>query len=199
MSSILGHSLAGVISKQTVKGSLSRRKERLLLCVAIFLAVFPDLDVVIYIVFGPSGMVPHRGFSHSLLFVLIAAGVFAALTAGYFGIGKSRLFFVYFLSLFSHLALDFLMGAGPAIPFFAPCLAKGFLSPIALVPHAFYAESTEGLARLLFYPPALVGLCIECVIFVPIIWVLRKPKRRMVGVFLSVSALGVVKTVLLYN
>ncbi|MHC4946160.1 MAG: metal-dependent hydrolase [Planctomycetota bacterium] len=199
MSSILGHSLAGVIARQTLEAGLSSRKGRLLLCVAVFLAVLPDLDVLIYMIFEPSGMIPHRGVSHSLLFVLIAAGVFTVLTVRYFGISKTKLFSVYFLALFSHLALDFLMGAGPPIPLFAPFLAKGFLCPISLVPHAFYSTSSEGLVQLLLYPPAIVGFCFECAIFVPMILVLRKPRPRMVGVLLSISALGLVKTVFVYN
>jgi membrane-bound metal-dependent hydrolase YbcI (DUF457 family) len=199
MSSILGHSLAGVMAKQTCQADLSPRKARLLLCVSVFLAVVPDLDVVIYIMFEPSGMLPHRGVSHSLSFVVIAAGAFTALTVRYFGISKIKLFGVYFLALFSHLALDFLMGAGPPIPFFAPVVVEGFLSPISLVPHAFYSTSAGGLVQLLFYPPAIVGLGLEFVIFAPIILVLRRPRGRMVVLLLAVSALGVVKTVLLYN
>jgi membrane-bound metal-dependent hydrolase YbcI (DUF457 family) len=199
MSSILGHSLAGVMAKQTFHTGTSSRRERLLLCISVFLAVFPDLDVVIYIIFEPSGMIPHRGVSHSLLFVLVWAGVFTALTARYLGISKTQLFGVYFLSLFSHLVLDFLMGAGPPVPFFAPFSSKGFLFPISLVPYAFYSTSTEGLVQIFFYRPAIVGFCLESVIFVPIILVLRKPKSGMVVVFLSISALGVLKTVLVYN
>ena len=62
MASIIGHGFAGIITKQIIKTKLTYKKERLLLWISIFLAILPDFDIIIYILFKPSGMLPHRGF-----------------------------------------------------------------------------------------------------------------------------------------
>ena len=92
------------------------------------------------------------------------------------------------------------MGAGPPIAFFAPFHDAGFISPISLVPWAFYSESAAGLFHLLHYPPALIGYCLELLIFVPIVLLFRKPRALIIRIVLSaVSAFAVTCTVLIYN
>ena len=59
MASIIGHAFGGLLAGQTAKINLSTRKERLLLCTLVCLATLPDLDIIIYIIFEPSGMIPH--------------------------------------------------------------------------------------------------------------------------------------------
>ena len=66
MASVVGHSFGGVISRQLLRGELDAGKEKRLLALLIFLALMPDLDVLVYIAAQPPGMTPHRGVSHGL-------------------------------------------------------------------------------------------------------------------------------------
>ena len=47
MASIIGHTFAGIINKQIIKTKLSPNKEKLLLCISVFLALMPDFDIII--------------------------------------------------------------------------------------------------------------------------------------------------------
>ena len=53
MASIIGHTFTGIITKQIIKTKLSPNKEKLLLCISVFLALMPDFDIIIYVVFKP--------------------------------------------------------------------------------------------------------------------------------------------------
>ena len=118
MASIVGHTFAGVIAKKFINTRMPLNKERGLTVLVIFLAILPDFDIIIYILFKPLDMIPHRGFSHGLLFILVTASILTLLTEPYFKISKLNLFSICFLALFSHLILDYLMGSGPPVPFF---------------------------------------------------------------------------------
>ena len=200
MASIIGHGFAGIITKQIIKTKLTYKKERLLLWISIFLAILPDFDIIIYILFKPSGMLPHRGFSHGLPFILITSIFFTLLSAQYFGILKRKLFLIYFLPLFSHSTLDYLMGAGPPIAFLAPFSNITFLSPVSFIPWAYYSESAKGLLQILFYPPAILGYCLELMIFVPVVLILKKPNVRMFNyALLAIFSFGIIYTISIYN
>lgn len=200
MASIVGHTFAGIIAKQIYKSEISAKKDRLLLSISIFLALMPDLDIVTYILIRPSGMIPHRGLSHGIPFIAATAFFFAALTYQYFGFSKRRLFVFYFSALFSHLALDFFMGAGPPIAFFAPFSDHAFLSPITLIPWAYYSTTARGLIQSLLYPPVMLGFCLESLIFLPIALIFKKNQLNKSNiVFWATSALSVIITILIYN
>ena len=204
MSSFIGHGLSGVISKQCIKTRLSPRKERWLLFLSVFLAILPDLDVLVFMALKPAGMVPHRGFSHTLLFITAAATFVLAVTYKIFPISRIRLFFVYFCPLFAHLALDYLMGAGPPVRFFAPVINTGFLSPVKLVPCAFYSTTFGGLLGLLTHGPTRLGFVLEILIFAPVIAFLgvsgeSEETRSIKTRSLAVSALALLATFYLYN
>jgi hypothetical protein len=117
-----------------------------------------------------------------------------------FNISLFKLFVIFSFSILSHLALDYLMGAGPPIQPFAPFSYRGFLSPIKVVPCAFYSKSVTGLFQLLFYPPALIGYCLEMLIFLPIILLLRKnwPKPFRVTLFI-ISIFSATTSFMIYN
>ena len=200
MASIIGHAFAGIITKQIIKTKLPSGKERLLLFISIFLALIPDFDLIIHILFKPSGMIPHRGFSHGFLFILITSCTFTFLTVRYFGISKLKLFAIYFISLFSHLALDYFMGEGPPIAFFTPFYEEAFLFPISLIPWSFYSKSAKGLFEILYYPPAILGYCLELLIFAPIVLLLKEPKLRIFNIILFlIFLLAIISTYLIYN
>jgi membrane-bound metal-dependent hydrolase YbcI (DUF457 family) len=200
MASVIGHSFGGVISKQLFKSELEAKKERLLLGLLIFLALMPDLDVLVYIMVQPSGMTPHRGVSHGLPFIFVVALLATGLTARYFGLGKKALFVVCFGALLSHLMLDFLMGAGPPLPLLAPFSDVAFLSPVSLIPWAFYSTSATGLLDIILWRPAILGYGLELLIFVPITLLLKKPRSLVYQfVMLLISSVAVTFTVLMYN
>ena len=204
MSSFIGHALAGVISKQCIKTELPPEKERRLYILAAALALLPDIDVLFYILIKPAGMLPHRGFTHSLLFAAAAAALLPALTRRAFPVSRPRLFLIYLSPLLAHLALDYLMGAGPPVPFFAPFSYTGFLSPVRLVPCAFYSASMGGLFRLQTQPIVLIGFALETLIFAPAAVFLavsgQSAKGRLIKrTALIISALALAATFYLYN
>lgn len=204
MSSFIGHALTGVISKQCIRTELPTGKERLLYVLAAAVALLPDLDVLFFILMKPAGMLPHRGFTHSLFFAAAAAAALTALTRGGFPVPRSRLFLVYLVPLLAHLVLDYLMGAGPPVPFFAPFSYQGYLAPVRLVPCAFYSGSLGGLLRLQTAPIVLIGYALDTLIFAPLVLFLAASgdsrKGRIVkNASLAVSVLALVTSFYLYN
>jgi membrane-bound metal-dependent hydrolase YbcI (DUF457 family) len=170
----------------------------------LFLSLLPDFDVVFFILLKPVGVTPHRGLTHSLLFIGLAALAFMGLTFKAFPLGKTRLFLLSFIVLFTHLLLDYLMGAGPPIRFFAPFWRRGFLSPVKVIPCAYYSTSAGGLLRLLTHAPTLVGFILEILLFVPVIVILknkgndrRRATLRMVCV--AVTTMAALMTIIIYN
>ena len=93
------------------------------------LAVLPDLDVLAFrfgIAYG-NGF-GHRGFSHSLLFAALAAGLFALiLTRG----GRQFIagFAFLFVSAISHALLDAMTNGGLGVALFWPWSAQRFFLP----------------------------------------------------------------------
>lgn len=114
MASVFGHALVAIAIKKIVDD----KNTKWLLLSAILSSILPDLDVISFN-FGipyehPLG---HRGFSHSILFALIWAGLLAI------SIGKLKKklwFFVIFLSTISHGVLDAMTNGGKGIGFFIP-------------------------------------------------------------------------------
>ncbi|MBC8439480.1 MAG: metal-dependent hydrolase [Deltaproteobacteria bacterium] len=78
MASVIGHSLSSywiysVIRNKYGKDPFSGKTG---IFVIVFLAILPDFDVMVQIVstwFGGTNSVEHRGFSHSLLFSVLAS------------------------------------------------------------------------------------------------------------------------------
>ena len=89
-------------------------------------SVLPDLDVIAFS-FGISyrSIWGHRGFTHSLMFALLAGGVIAWLAfrqKELFAMKRSRASLAIFftLAIASHLALDSLTDGGLGVAIFAP-------------------------------------------------------------------------------
>ena len=172
----------------------------MLLGCLVLLALLPDFDVLIYIFFEPENMEPHRGFSHSFLFCVIAASIATVLLGKVTGVASKRLFLLSMVALLSHLLLDFLMGAGPPLRLFAPFSQAAYLSPITFIPWAYYSTSVEGLLGILLYPPAILGFGLEFLIFVPLVLLFRHKQPLVKRVILATASAGaVLTTVLIYN
>jgi len=200
MSSIIAHTCSSVIVCKALKVNLPSKKKKILTILAISLALLPDIDVLIAIFFKDSIIISHRGITHSLLFAFVASAILALLTKKNFQIGNIRLYSIFFLSILSHLILDFLMGAGPPVTFLAPFSYNGFLSPIKLVPSAFYSKSFSGLFQVLFYPPAIIGYLFEILLFFPIIILVGEKKSKFISaVLVIVFIFAGISTYQIYN
>lgn len=111
------------------KGVVSGR----LLVAGMIASALPDLDVLAFRFGIPyaSGF-GHRGFSHSLLFALLAAVVGACLyrllRSSYW-----RSFFVLFISVVSHGILDAFTNGGLGIAFLWPWSEERFFAPVQII------------------------------------------------------------------
>jgi len=199
MSSLIGHVMGGVVAARTAAGDGMPKQRRGFYALMALASLLPDLDIAVFLLFKPLEMTPHRGASHSLLF---AAGVALVLTlscARLVSLPRARLFGCFFAAYCSHLILDYLMGSGPAIHFFWPLSEQGYLSPVQLVPTAFYGLSADALIEVLLHWSTYAGIALELAIFVPLLYLpTAKTKSQRVDL-LMLAAAGVVATVVFYN
>ncbi|MEW5911400.1 MAG: metal-dependent hydrolase [Thermodesulfobacteriota bacterium] len=167
MSSVLGHGLAGLAAYQALQ-----RPARLPgglggVALALGLSLLPDLDVLGLMAWP--GLIHHRGFSHSPLFL---AGVAAALALA-LSRGRWRRLLRLWAGLFAvalvHLLLDYLVGRGPGVPWLWPWDHTGFLSPMEVLPGSYYARSLQGLVSLLDHGPTQHTMLLETLIFGPLL------------------------------
>ena len=154
------------------------------------IALLPDFDVVVWLLLRPAGISPHRGFSHSLLFAAISALVFTIPARLRAGVPFTIALLALFGAALSHPLLDFLMGAGPGIRFFAPFSETGYLFAFRGVPTAYYGLSAASLLAVLLAPRTLLGIALEVLIFAPLILAAgpRRIPRRGILVGLSAAA-----------
>lgn len=120
---------------------------------ALFVSVAPDLDSIAFKFGIPyESQWGHRGFSHSIFFAAIIAGV-ATLFSSFLKSKRPIVFFITFLSMISHGVLDAMTTGGLGIAFFWPFkLERYFLpwqvievSPLSI--RRFFSE--RGLAVLI--------------------------------------------------
>lgn len=166
MSTVVGHSLAAVAAYEALRrpcGLAGTWPARFTVAV---LAVVPDLDVITSIIWPR--LTVHRGFSHSLAFAAILA--LAATPALARGPGARWLLGWLGLTVVClvHPLLDYLMACGPAVPIGWPIWQEAYLSPIQLVPTAYYSRSLSGLWGLLQHGPTLKAMGLETVMFLPL-------------------------------
>src|SRR4051794_27448107 len=85
------------------------------------LSVVPDVDVVGF-QFGVryGDFLGHRGFTHSIVFAVLLAGLISLACARQNRISCGRLFLFLFLALSSHGVLDAMTNGGLGIAFFSP-------------------------------------------------------------------------------
>ncbi|MGH1385624.1 metal-dependent hydrolase [Kordia sp.] len=121
MASIFGHALAAYTIRKVANVKLNPVKLSLL---AIFCAVIPDADVIMFN-FGYPYMHPlgHRGFTHSILFAFILAFLIRAIfyrKVTYFSKLGIILFVIFLVSTLSHSLLDACTNGGKGVGFFIP-------------------------------------------------------------------------------
>jgi len=171
MASVLGHALAGVAASR-VPAQGERRKMLFspeVTIAALALAVAPDLDIVIWILFKPAGMNPHRGASHSIAIALALAAVAWLVVSRGGKRGGAVLPLTLGLAALTHPLLDYLMGCGPPVPLLWPLTDRGWLSPVQLIPTAYYSRTLSGIASIVLDPRSIRGFILEIMIFAPLL------------------------------
>ena len=145
------------------------------------------------------GMTPHRGLTHTLFF----AGIMGSNACG--GLPRllcldfSRTILLFFGVMLSHLFLDYLMGCGPVVPFFWPLSGQGYLFPYKVVPTAYYGLSAGGLISVLLYPPTIIGMVFEVVIFLPPVLILNNKSTIPKWWLITISIIGLLCSIAIYN
>lgn len=198
MSSVLGHSLAGLTVYELVKEKAGLPKGIAGVGLAAFLSVASDLDVLIG--FVAPGMISHRGPTHSLLFAL-GLSLFIGILVARQG-ERSLLSATSGLALvsLSHLVLDCLMGRGLGLPLFWPWSDEVYLCPVAILPTAYYSTSWRGLLGLVHHTQTQTGMIWELIILGPLYpaaWLARqkmnlKFKMLILSFLLGGSVIGFV-------
>jgi inner membrane protein len=104
-----------------------------LLLAGVVASVLPDLDVIAFRIGVPyAANFGHRGFSHSLLFALLAAIAGACLCRFLFSTFLRSFLFI-FIAIASHGVLDALTSGGLGIAFLWPWSAERFFSPVRVI------------------------------------------------------------------
>jgi inner membrane protein len=199
MSSVLGHGLVGISVASAIGGNQPAGKRRKLLLIAALTAIVPDLDILVYIAFGPLGITPHRGITHTLLFAAMMGAALAAISRSYFSLNFRTAFLLFSGVMVSHLLLDYLMGCGPAVPFFWPFADQGYLFPYKVVPTAYYGLSSKGLIFALLYPPNIFCMLLETIIFLPPFLILSGKATLPKWCLSAVSLIGLLCSIVIYN
>ena len=203
MASFVGHSLAALATGRGV----ATKKERALLfswpvtLALVVLANIPDLDVVIWILFKPAGMTPHRGASHSLIFAVGLALVAWLIVSRAGKRGGFVLPIAFVLAAMTHPVLDYFMAGGPRVPFWWPFSKTGYLSHIQLIPTVYYSKVFYKLIALLADPRNDLGMVLETFTFLPILLAQKYAGRSFFRwlPFLALSAASVCLTYFIYK
>lgn len=201
MSTFVGHGLGAVTAYEALRHTCGLRKGWSARALVVVLAMAPDIDVVLGMLWP--GVINHRGFTHSLLFAALLAALASPLLVK--GSGPRRI--LGFLGLWVvcalHPLLDYLMACGPPVPLFWPLCDQSYLSPIQLVPTAYYARSMSGLWGLLSHGPTLRAMGLEVLMFLPLAVIASGAARRWgrgwVLAMLLASAVGWLVVYLQYN
>lgn len=104
-----------------------------LLLAGVTASVLPDLDVLAFRFGIPyAAAFGHRGFSHSVLFALIVAGIGAGM-ARWLNSTSTRTFFSLFFAAISHGILDAFTTGGLGIAFLWPWSDARFFAPVQVI------------------------------------------------------------------
>jgi inner membrane protein len=199
MSTLVGHALAATLATSAA-GREHVPRRGLLTALAVITAILPDLDIVFFLVLRPVGMVAHRGFSHTLLFAAGSATIMTLLASRIVHVPVSRLGWVFALAAVSHPLLDYLMGAGPPVQFFAPLSDRGYLFPWRVLPIAFYGKTAGTYLDARFWALNALAAGLEVAIFSPFILIAtRTSPVRTKALALAVAIFGVALTIRLYR
>ena len=181
MSSIIAHGLASLTVYEAAQKPAALPSGWKGALLGFGLGMIPDLDVLAMMALPQ--FFNHRGPSHSLVFAWVTAAIIALILRHAHGVAAwLKAWLALGLVMSVHPLLDYLMACGPGVPFLWPWSAKTWLSPIQLVPTAYYAHSLQGLINLISYGPSLQGLLWELIIFLPLLALVLLLKRMGLSV-----------------
>ncbi len=163
MPSALGHLAAGAAAGYSYPGS----RGFLYWSCILGLALLPDLDVLAFTLGIPyAHPLGHRGFSHSLIFAVLASFIlYRFLISLQTMPERRRLFLALFLSALTHPLLDALTSGGLGVALFSPFSNQRYFlpwRPIQVSPLGIEAFFGEWGRRVIFsearwiYLPALL-------------------------------------------
>lgn len=174
MPTIISHAITAI---PIYLGVINKTDSKKIFWLSLVFAILPDLDGIGYL-FGLNynSFLGHRGFSHSLSFIIIAALVFAKLTNPKIRL-KSKNFALYFLNFFIigalHLMLDALTNGGLGIALFSPFNNQRFFVPwqpiqvSAILPQYFFRLNGLSVIKsellLLIIPSILLSIIIKSI------------------------------------
>ncbi|HEX5273272.1 MAG TPA: metal-dependent hydrolase [Gemmataceae bacterium] len=142
------------------------------------LAMAPDLDVWAFRLGIPYEMpLGHRGFTHSLLFALLAGLTAALLTHPRIGGRRADLCGFFFLVTASHGLLDAFTNGGMGVGFFIPFDTRRYFfpwHPIQVSPIGFAFFSREGGAVIL---SEMLWVWLPTAAVVASVWLFRRWRR----------------------
>lgn len=123
MASIIGH---GVFGYALARAAKSHETPKALPLIAAVLACLPDVDSLgFYMGIPYDSLFGHRGFTHSLAFAIVSAGVaFAFLRTRNF-----RVLLILILAALSHPLFDAMTDGGQGVAFFSPFTNDRFFLP----------------------------------------------------------------------
>ncbi len=176
----VGHALGGAIS-----ASLFQNKGRakwLVFILVLFFAELPDIDFLFGIIEGNANKYHHQ-FTHSFVFILIAAFVGAAITSKFGIMQFSKSFVLFTVAGASHLIFD-LLALDTSEPYGAPVFWpfwNGFvISPITIFSDVHRSSSASAFFPSLFSLHNLKTVLTEIIALAPVwlvIWASKKYKE----------------------
>lgn len=162
---------AAAVAEAILPRDVPHRTWKVVGCAA--LALTPDLDFA-FVWFMHLGREWHRGFTHSILFALVAGVIGIAL------LGKTRWreCAAVALAVLSHAVLDFLTSVRSAgVELFWPFTSARFKLGWMSLPEPGHSESMSG-----FFMALLKISLVEAALFLPlllIVWAVRRPSRKI--------------------
>lgn len=182
MSSILGHTLAGLVVCELARCARGETfRSRRWPAVFAGAAMSPDVDTLLGAALGPDRIGwlcianrddPHRGLTHTLAFAL-AAGLLGIVFA-HGSSARDRLLRIapwLVLAAVTHLALDAL-NMGPPLAFFWPISEARYAWP-AVLPPASYSFSVARILESLTDPFWVTGFRLEAILLLPLLILAR--------------------------
>lgn len=161
MPTIFSHAITAIPISLGFAEKINKRK---IIILSIIFSILLDFDGIGF-QFGIkyNSLFGHRGFSHSLLFILIASIVFIFLTSPKIKL-KSKTGLLLFLNFFTigalHILLDSMTNGGLGVALFSPLSNQRFFLPwrpievSAILPQYFF--QLDGLTVIKFEPLYLV-------------------------------------------
>ena len=143
--------------------------------VGVAYALLPDLDAAGYWLGVPYGSFwGHRGFTHSIVFAVLASGVFARWIGCWTGITVVRVWTFCSVAMLSHGILDAMTDGGLGVAFFSPMDQNRYFFPIRPIHVASMSLRDHGLDVL---ASECLWVWIPCAVVTTLLWWFGRSRR----------------------